>query len=149
MKNYDVALVYGFSVPKKVWDEISKIKGLKVSIFDAWHEIYNKHYFIISENNETKNVVIGLMAQPLNNSRHTKLEINNLNKEFNEDINEVQQLFRKVFEIVITEWAGYVKRIADDLELINTDEKIELPEIDIPSDLSVDWWILNTFFTEF
>lgn len=144
-------LVYGFTIPKKVWNEINNKDILKEEIINSMYIFkteteLKKYNFIISEFADSETVILGLNICAFDEKHINRLELNDLNMIFNKNINDLQAIFSKVFELIITKWAEIVKKTADELIKMNNliSEKVEIPtDIEIPTDLKVEWFIVS------
>jgi len=146
----DLSLVYGFGIPKKVWEQINAQQQIVLAI-KSYCDSNTERLTLLSEfkiggytNDEESKVVIGFETRKYNNSL-ILLEINDINSFFNEHAQELQEIYTELFKIVVTPWAEIVKVAMDRFaeEHKDTTEKVELPEIDLPSDLKVEWWIVR------
>jgi len=147
----NVKLVYGFTVPKKIWDELDKDKDFSKNIIETIYKLQKdtpieKYYFTINKIFADDNVLLGFEIQNLDTKPINRLEINEMNLFFNNNIKLLQEIFAEAFKPIITGWAEIIKKIADDFitKVDLNSKKIEIPQdVEIPQDLRVEWYVLN------
>lgn len=153
----ETKLVYGFTVPMSIWRQINQSKVIDVinNINDTVKFLSsNKNYncnfwgYGPGENDQQENILIGIDVGNLSSSNIVKLPINEVNSFLNIHIEELQGMFSKLFEPIITDWAMLIKNIADKVLEDNKNatlvDKIEIPNvIEIPEDLRVEWYCFN------
>jgi len=147
-----LSLIYGFTVPGKVWNSIVKEEpNIEINIFNEMTEIekiWNCEYKfkIVSFNNDNSDIVIGLNITNIDDKIY-KLPINEVNLYLNNNINNLQQLFGNVFKHIITVWAKIIKNLADEITEKYQEKVPEdiIKSIDIPNDLRVEWYICESF----
>lgn len=141
-------LVFGFKIPKKIYDLIQEQNDVQLEIAEKLVEqkiILKELPFKITTNSryDSEDVVIGISLEEFTQNIH-QINIGVLNTKIDDNAVDVERIFQTMFSVILTHWSSEIKKIADLMKerYKDSNEPVEVPEIPIPGDeLKVEWFV--------